>query len=100
MNISKPNSIGRLWLPAGLEVRYERTFLIDLKGLETSAFQRVQQFVFKDFFQMGQLHDLNEFQPLGSSGILYRFTLDRYLISIEITGQIIKFLRILPKPDV
>lgn len=92
--------MGGLLLPARLEVRYDRTFLIDLKSLETSVFQRIQQFVFGEFFQMGQLQDLLEFQPVGSSEIFYRFTLDKYFICIEITGQIVKFLRILPKPDV
>jgi hypothetical protein len=43
---------------------------------------------------------LPEFQPVGTSEIFYRFTIDHYLISIEITGQIVKFLRILPKPSV
>ncbi|KAM3113761.1 cytotoxic translational repressor of toxin-antitoxin stability system [Phormidesmis sp. 146-33] len=100
MNTIKPSSIGGLMLPARLEVRYDRTFLIDLKSLESSAFPRIQQFVFGEFFQMGQLQDLCEFQPVGSSEIFYRFTLDKYLICIEITGQIIKFLRVLPKPDV
>jgi hypothetical protein len=100
MNTTKSRFMGGLLLPARLEVRYDRTFLIDLKSLELAAFQRVQQFVFCEFFQINQLQDLQEFQPLGSSEILYRFTLDTYLVSIEITGQIIKFLRILPKPDV
>lgn len=100
MNTTKPNSMGGLLLPARLEVRYDRTFLMDLKSLETAVFPVIQKFVFSDFFQMGQLQDLCEFQPLGSSEIFYRFTLDQYLICVEITGQIIKFLRILPKPDV
>ena len=100
MKTNKSRSMTGLLLPARLEVRYDRTFLIDLKSLEFSAFQRVQQFVFGEFFQVNQLQDLPEFQTLGSSEILYRFTLDSYLVSIEITGQIIKFLRILPKPNV
>jgi hypothetical protein len=92
--------MGGLLLPARLEVRYDRAFLIDLKSLEPSVFPRIQQFVFSEFFRMGQLQDLSEFQPVGSSEIFYRFTLDRYFICIEIAGQIIKFLRVLPKPDV
>ncbi|MCY7323950.1 MAG: cytotoxic translational repressor of toxin-antitoxin stability system [Phormidesmis sp. CAN_BIN36] len=100
MKTNKSRSMIGLLLPARLEVRYDRTFLIDLKSLESTAFQKVQQFVFGEFFQIIQLQDLHEFQTLGSSEILYRFTLDSYLISIEITGQIVKFLRILPKPNI
>ncbi len=100
MKTNKSRSMSGLLLPSRLEVRYDRTFLIDLKSLESAAFQKVQQFVFGEFFQIIQLQDLHEFQTLGSSEILYRFTLDSYLISIEITGQIIKFLRILPKPNI
>lgn len=100
MNITKPLTMGGTILPSRLEVRYDRAFLLDLKGLETAAFQRIQQFVFNEFFQTGQLQELAEFQPLGTSEIFYRFTIDTYLIGVEITGQIIKFLRILPKPTV
>lgn len=100
MKTNKSRSMSGLLLPSRLEVRYDRTFLIDLKSLESSAFQKVQQFVFGKFFQVDRLQDLHEFQTLGSSEILYRFTLDSYLISIEITGQIVKFLRILPKPNI
>lgn len=98
MKTPKRASMGSVILPSRLEVRYDRAFLIDLKSLETAALQRLQQFVFEDFFKTNQLQDLPEFQPLGMSEIFYRFTIDRYLISLEVTGQIIKFLRILPKP--
>lgn len=92
------SSVGGLIFPARLEVRYDRAFLIDLKSLETAAFQRVQQFVFEEFLNVKQLQDLAQFQSIDQSEILYRFTIDHYLICIEVTGQIIKFLRILPKP--
>lgn len=93
-------STGGMILPARLEVRYDRAFLIDLKSLESAAFQKLHHFVFEAFFKTNQLQDLPEFQPLETSEILYRFTIDGYLISIEVTGQIIKFLRVLPKPNI
>ncbi|OLP19013.1 cytotoxic translational repressor of toxin-antitoxin stability system [Leptolyngbya sp. 'hensonii'] len=83
-----------------LEVRYERSFLQDLKDLEPAAYQRIRQFVFDDFLTLGQLRDLPELHQIGASAIFYRFTLDNYLVGIEITGEIIKFLRILPIPDI
>ena len=83
----------------GLEVRYERSFLRDLTSLETDAQKRIQQIVFKDFTSIQQVHSLPDFRALGSSKIFYRFTLDRYLVSLEITGQVVKFLRLLPKPE-
>lgn len=100
MKTTKTMSAGSMILPARLEVRYDRAFLIDLKSLETAAMQKMQRFVFEEFFKTNQLQDLPEFQPLENSEILYRFTIDTYLISIEVTGQIIKFLRILPKPTI
>jgi hypothetical protein len=99
MTIHKANSTQH-FQPSRLEVRYERAFLLDLRSLETSTGQRVQQFVFNDFFQAARLQDLPDLRRLGTSDIFYRFTLDNYLVSLEITGQIIKFLRILPKPDI
>jgi len=100
MKTRKTMSVGGMILPARLEVRYNRAFLIDLKSLETAAMQKMHQFVFQEFFQTNQLQDLPEFQPLENSEILHRFTIDAYFIGIEITGQIIKFLRILPRPTI
>lgn len=100
MKTTKLGSVGTMMLPARLEVRYDRAFLIDLKSLETAAFQRMHHFVFQEFFQTNQLQDLPQFQPLENSEILYRFTIDTYFICIEVTGQIIKFLRILPQPSI
>ncbi len=85
--------------PMGLEIRYERSFLLDLKRLEKASLKEVQAFVFEDFFKINQLQDLSEFRQLGSSGILYRFTIGKCLISLEIMGRIVKFLRVLPKPE-
>jgi hypothetical protein len=82
------------------EVRYERSFLMDLKHLEPAARQRLQTFVFEEFYHLNQLQDLPEFHQIRSSAIFYRFSLDCYLLSLEITGQIIKFLRVLPKPNI
>lgn len=97
--MTQKTSFGLGRMPARQDVRYERAFLIDLKSMETAAFQRAQQFVFEEFFRLVQLEDLPEFQPLHGSEILYRFTIGQYLVCIEITGQIIKFLRIVPKPN-
>lgn len=83
-----------------LAVRYERSFLVDLQALEPAVYQRVRKFVFEEFLELGQLQDLPNLQPLGVSAIFYRFSLENYLVAIEITGEIIKFLRILPKPDI
>lgn len=100
MKTNKTASVGGMILPARLEVRYDRAFLIDLKSLETAAMQRMNRFVFEDFFKTNQLQDLPQFQPLENSEILYRFTIDHYIIAIEVTGQIIKFLRVLPEPTI
>ncbi len=85
--------------PKQREVRYSRSFLLDLQHLEPAAFQQVKQFVFEEFPSIHQLQVLPELRQLGKSAIFYRFTLDHYLISIEVAGQIVKFLRILPKPE-
>lgn len=82
-----------------LEVRYARSFLQDLKSLEPAAYQRIHEFVLIKFTQIQNLSELPELRPLGSSAIFYRFTLENYMIGIEITGQIVKFLRILPKAN-
>ncbi|MBD6617522.1 cytotoxic translational repressor of toxin-antitoxin stability system [Komarekiella sp. 'clone 1'] len=83
-----------------LEVRYARSFLLDLKNLEPAAYERVYDFVFVEFAQNCQLHCLKELRQLDSERIFHRFTLDNYLIGIEIRGEIVKFLRVIPMPDV
>ncbi|MBD1836481.1 cytotoxic translational repressor of toxin-antitoxin stability system [Trichocoleus sp. FACHB-90] len=82
-----------------LEVRYARSFLRDLKNLEYAARERIYEFVFEEFLRVNQIYDLPELQRLGSDTIFYRFSIDDYLIAIEVTGHIVKFLRVLPKPD-
>ncbi|MEH2362482.1 cytotoxic translational repressor of toxin-antitoxin stability system [Nostoc sp.] len=84
-----------------LEIRYARSFLLDLKNLEPAAYERVHDFVFVELLaQKWQLSDLKELRQLNSEGIFHRFTLDNYLIGIEIRGEIVKFLRVIPMPDV
>jgi hypothetical protein len=81
-------------------MRYARSFLLDLKNLEPAAYERVYDFVFIELAQKWQLSDLKELRQLDSEGIFHRFTLDNYLIGIEIRGEIVKFLRVIPMPDV
>ena len=83
-----------------LEMRYARSFLLDLKNLEPAAYERVYDFVFTELAQKWQLSDLKELRQLDNEGIFHRFTLDNYLIGIEIRGEIVKFLRVIPMPDV
>ncbi len=84
----------------GLEVRYERLFLLDLQHLEPVAYRYVKQFAFEEFPKISRLQDLPNFRQLGSSGIFYRFTLDRHFVTLEVTGHIVKFLRVLPIPEI
>ena len=83
-----------------LDVRYARSFLKDLNHLEPSTYQRMYNHVFVEIQQIDSLYDLPELHSLDSSQIFYRFTFDQYLIGIEVIGQIIKFIRILPKPKI
>jgi mRNA-degrading endonuclease RelE of RelBE toxin-antitoxin system len=83
-----------------LEVRYARSFLVDLQSLEPAAYQQVYDFVFVEFAHKGQLRYLPQLRQLDSEGIFHRFTLGNYLIAIEVKGEIVKFLRVIPMPDV
>lgn len=99
MNLMQPTFPGRRPIPFGMEVRYERSFLLDLKHLDSASFHIIRQFVFEEFPKISNLQELPAFRQMGSSGIFYRFTLDRYFISLEVTGQIVKFLRVMPVPS-
>lgn len=81
-------------------MRYARSFLLDLKSLEPAAYQRVYDFVFFEFAEKWPLHCLPELRQLDDEGIFHRFTIDDYLVGIEIRGEIVKFLRVIPMPDV
>lgn len=100
MNSAEPRSSRRSRASMGLEIRYERSFLRDLKQLEPQERQSIYQFVFEDLYQLNQLSELPDFRSMGSSGIFFRFTLGSCLISLEVTGQIVKLLRLLPKPQI
>lgn len=83
-----------------LEVRYARSFLIDIQNLEYAARERIYRVVFEKYKQINHLKDLPGLKQLDSEGILYRFSVDNYMIGLEVTGNIIKFLRVLPTPDI
>ena len=90
---------GGLLSPSALEVRYERSFIMDLQIISSSGVRdRIRQFVFSDFFETKHLQYLPDFRPMGATQIFYRFTLEEHLICIEVTGEIIKFVRVLPRP--
>lgn len=84
--------------PVSIEVRYARSFLRDLKNLESAAYQQVFAVVFNEFMGLKQIQDLPELHQIGSDAMFYRFTIDNYIVGIEVTGHIVKFLRVLPKP--
>ncbi|MBK4730330.1 cytotoxic translational repressor of toxin-antitoxin stability system [Oxynema sp. CENA135] len=82
-----------------LDLRYSRAFLLDLHALESPEFDRVYDFVFIKFLQFDRLGDLPNLHQLGSSPIYYWLELDEYLIAIEVMGELVKFLRIIPLPN-
>ncbi|HIK52815.1 MAG TPA: cytotoxic translational repressor of toxin-antitoxin stability system [Oscillatoriales cyanobacterium M59_W2019_021] len=84
-------------LPANLEVRYCRSYLLDLKRLDLAAYRRLYQVTVADLSAINQVSRLSGLRPLGGSTILYRLTLEGYLIGIEIKGRIIKLFRVLPQ---
>lgn len=83
-----------------LEIRYARSFLKDVKELDNRTKKRVLDFVFVEFAFSENLHSLRGLRQVDDSGILHRFTLDNYLVGIEVKGEIVKFLRVIPMPDV
>lgn len=81
-----------------LQVRYARSFLQDMRKIDSPAYEQVYDFVFVKFPEINHLYEIHGLRQLGSNAIFYRFPLYEYIIAIEVTGQIIKFIRILPKP--
>ncbi len=83
-----------------LELRYARSFLEDLDKLNSTAKTRVLNFVFVEFVFSENLHYAPQLRQIDVEGIFHRFTLDNYLVGIEVKGEIVKFLRVIPMPDV
>ena len=67
-----------------LELRYGRSFLNDVKELDSRAKKRVLDFVFVQFAFSENLHSLPQLRQIDDSGMLYRFTLVNYLVGIEV----------------
>ncbi len=92
---------GGLLSPATAEVRYERSFISDLQQIMPFKLrERIQNFVFNELYTIKHLQYLPEFRPMGMSHIFYRFTIENYFVAIEVTGEIIKFVRVVPKPQI
>lgn len=97
---SSQQSARKMHALVGHDIRYERSFLLDLRSLPPAGFDLVHQFVFQEFYNLILLQDLPEFRQLGKSGMFYRFTIGDYLVCLEIAGRLVKFLRVLPKPQI
>lgn len=83
-----------------LDVRYARSFLRDIKNLEYASREHIYKIVFEKYKHINHIKDLPGLKRLDSEGIFYRFSVDNYIIGVELTGHIVKFLRVLPKPDI
>ncbi len=82
-----------------LDIRYGRIFLQELNRLDPVAYQGIYEFIFVKSLQLHQRREFPKLRSLGSSNIFFRFSLENYLIGMEVTGHLVKFLRILPKPE-
>lgn len=80
-----------------LEFRYARSFLEDLKNLDPENYKQVYDLVFVKLKKINYLNELPQLRRLSKSQIFYRFSIDKYMIGIEVTGQIVKFIRIMPQ---
>lgn len=85
------------------QLLYHRRFLQDLQKLqrrEKKSYESIYQWVFSEFLSLKRLEDLPQLHRLGPEPMFYHFTIGEYLIAIAVMGQIVKFLRILPKPKI
>lgn len=82
----------------GLDVRYTRSFLIDLRNIEYAAQEQIYTVIFKKYRKIEHIYDLPGLVKLDAEGTLYRCTIDSYTIGLELKGNIIKFWRVLPTP--
>ncbi|HAX77371.1 MAG TPA: cytotoxic translational repressor of toxin-antitoxin stability system [Cyanobacteria bacterium UBA11372] len=82
----------------GLDLRYTRSFLVDLRDLEFSDQERLFSLIFQKYRRLENIYDLPGLVKLNAEGTLYRCTIDNYTIGLELKGNIIKFWRVLPTP--
>lgn len=85
-------------LSTGLDLRYTRSFLVDLRDLEFSDQERIFALIFKKYRRLENIYDLPGLVKLDPEGTLYRCIIDKYTIGLELKGNIIKFWRVLPTP--
>ena len=83
-----------------LELRYERAFLKDMQRLNPADYERAHRFLFEQFPQLRQLYQIPGLRQISNHATYYRFPLGNHLVALEVTGQIVKFLRIVPKPNI
>lgn len=85
------------------QLLYHRSFLQDLQKLQKrdkSSYETIYHCVFTEFLSLKRLEDLPKLHRLGPEQMFYHFTIEEKLIAIAVMGQIVKFLRILPKPKI
>jgi hypothetical protein len=84
-----------------LEIRYTRSFLLDLfliRQQDEATYEQLVSILFVKLPKRDRLRGLPQLRQIDTSGMFYRFTLDGYVVGTELVGEIVKLIRILPKP--
>lgn len=85
-----------------LEIRYTRSFLLDLfciRQQDEATYEQLVSILFVKLPKRDRLRGLPQLRQIDTSGMFYRFTLDGYVVGMELVGEIAKLVRILPQPQ-
>ncbi|WP_244533069.1 cytotoxic translational repressor of toxin-antitoxin stability system [Geitlerinema sp. PCC 9228] len=90
-----------LFVSVTLEIRYTRSFLLDLFAIrqqDETTYKQLVSVLFVKLPKRDRLRGLPQLRQIDTNGMFYRFTLDGYVVGTEMVGEIVKLVRILPKP--
>ena len=81
-----------------MKVIFRRSFVKDLRGVNRSLRQRVEQ-VIHEVEQASSLQDIRNLKRLSGKGPYYRIRIGDYRLGLKVEGDVVEFVRFLHRKD-
>ena len=81
-------------------VKYEKSFLRDIKAIKDPDIKRDLEKLILDVKTADSLHEINQLKKIAGHKGYYRIRIRNYRVGIKVEGNTLIFIRVLPRKDI
>jgi mRNA interferase RelE/StbE len=81
-------------------VKYEKSFLRDIKAIKDRDIKRDLEKLILDVKTADSLHEINQLKKIAGHKGYYRIRIRNYRVGIKVEGNTLIFIRVLPRKDI